>query len=106
MPKFLITASYNEDGVKGLLKSGGTSRKKAVEKMIAEMGGKLEVFYFAFGDYDVYAIAELPDSATAAALSLTINASGLVTTTATVLLTPGEVDKAAKMTVHYRPPGS
>lgn len=56
MQKFLITASYNEDGVKGLLKVGGTSRKEAVEKMITEIGGKLETFYFAFGDYDVYAI--------------------------------------------------
>lgn len=106
MQKFLITASYNEDGVKGLLRAGGTSRVEAVKKMITDIGGKLEAFYFAFGDYDVYAIAELPDSATAAALSLTINASGLVTTSLTVLLTPEEVDKATKISVNYRSPGN
>lgn len=106
MTKFLITASYNEDGVRGLLKVGGTNRKEAIEKMIAEMGGKLEVFYFAFGDYDVYAIAELPDNTSAAALALTINASGLVNLSSTILLTPEEIDKATKMSVHYRPPGN
>ena len=106
MKKFLITASYNEDGVKGLLKVGGTNRKEAVGKMITEMGGKLEVFYFAFGDYDVYAIAELPDITSAAALALTINASGLVNLSTTVLLTPEEVDNATKMSVNYRPPGN
>ena len=106
MPKYLITASYTDEGVKGLLKAGGTSRKTAVEKMIAEMGGKLEAFYFAFGDYDVYAISDLPDNVSAAALALVINASGLVTLSSTLLLTPAEVDEATKKTVHYRPPGS
>jgi len=106
MTKFLITASYNEDGVKGLLKVGGTNRKEAIAKMIADMGGKLEAFYFAFGDYDVYAIAELPDTKSAAALALAINASGLVNLSTTVLLTPEEIDSAAKMTVNYRSPGN
>lgn len=106
MPKYLITASYTDEGVKGLLKVGGTSRKTAVEKMIAEMGGKLEAFYFAFGDYDVYAISELPDNVSAAALSLAINASGLVNLSSSLLLTPAEMDEATKKTVHYLPPGS
>ena len=106
MKKFLITASYNEDGIKGLLKVGGTNRKEAVAKMITEMGGKLEAFYFAFGDYDVYAIAELPDTTSAAALALTINASGLVNLSTTVLLTPEEIDSATKMSVNYRVPGN
>jgi len=106
MKKFLITASYNEDGVRGLLKVGGTNRKEAIGKMIKEMGGNLEAFYFAFGDYDVYAIAELPDSISAAALALAINASGLVNLSSTVLLTPEEIDKATKMSVNYRAPGN
>lgn len=106
MKKFLITAAYNEDGVKGLLKVGGTNRKEAIAKMIADIGGKLEAFYFAFGDYDVYAIAELPDTISAAALALAINASGMVNLSTTVLLTPEEIDKAAKMTVNYRSPGN
>jgi uncharacterized protein with GYD domain len=105
MAKFLIKASYTAEGTKGILKSGGTIRKEVVEKMFAEIGGKLEVFYFAFGDHDVYAIVDLPDAVTAAALALTINASGMVAITTTLLLTPGEVDKAAKISVNYLPPG-
>jgi uncharacterized protein with GYD domain len=105
MQKFLITASYTDEGVKGLLKEGGTSRKKTIEKLVTELGGKLEAFYFAFGDYDVYAILEVPDNITAAAVSLTINASGLVNLSGTILLTPADIDKASKKTVHYRPPG-
>ena len=106
MTKFLIKATYTSDGAKGLLKAGGTSRKQAVEKMITEMGGKLEVFYFAFGNDDVYAIAEIPDAATAAAISLSINASGLVTVSLTVLLDPEEIDKATHIPVNYRSPGN
>ncbi len=106
MTKFLIKASYTSAGVKGLLKVGGTNRKQTVEKMIADMGGKMEVFYFAFGDRDVYVIAALPDTISAAALALTINASGLVSISTTMLLDPEEVDKATKLSVNYRPPGN
>ena len=106
MAKFLIKASYTADGAKGLLKEGGTKRKEVVEKMISGNGGKLEAFYFAFGDHDVYAIAELPDAVTVAALALTISASGLVSISTTILLTPGEVDMATKKSINYRPPGS
>ena len=106
MTKFLITATYNEDGVKGLLKVGGTNRKEAIAKMIKDLGGNLEAFYFAFGDYDVYAIAELPDTKSAAALALTINASGLVNLSTTLLLSPEEIDNATKMSINYRQPGN
>ena len=106
MAKYLIKASYTPNGVKGVLKEGGTSRKETVEKLIAGMGGKLEAFYFAFGDHDVYAISDLPDAATAAAIGMTINSSGLVTSSTTVLLTPEDIDKAAKKPVNYRAPGA
>jgi uncharacterized protein with GYD domain len=106
MTKFLIKASYTSAGVKGLLKVGGTNRKQTVEKMITDMGGKMEAFYFAFGDQDVYVISELPDSISAAALALTINASGLVSISTTMLLDPADVDKATQLTVNYRPPGN
>lgn len=106
MTKYLIKASYTSEGAKGLLKAGGTSRKQAIEKMMTDMGGKMECFYFAFGDHDVYAIGELPDIATAAAIALSINASGLVTVSTTVLLDPEDVDKAKSLSVNYRSPGN
>lgn len=106
MAKFLIKASYTPEGVKGLLRGSGTARKQAVEKTINDIGGKLEAFYFAFGDADAYVIISLPDNATAAALALNINASVLVSVTTVALLDPEEVDAAVKMSVNYRAPGS
>jgi uncharacterized protein with GYD domain len=105
MTKFLIRASYSPEGAKGLLKAGGTSRRAAIEKMITDIGGKLESFYFAFGDDDVYVIAELPDNVSVAAMALTINASSLASIRTTILLSPEDIDKATELSVSYRSPG-
>lgn len=106
MAKFLVKASYTPEGLKGLLRSGGTARKQAVEKTINGMGGKLEAFYFAFGDADAYVVLSLPDNITAAALALNINSSVQVSVTSTLLLDPEDLDAAVKMSVDYRAPGS
>jgi uncharacterized protein with GYD domain len=105
MPKYMIQASYVGEGLKGLLKEGGTKRQEAVAKVIENMGGKLESFYYAFGDYDVIGIAEMPDNVSAVAFSLMVNASGFINAKSTVLLTPEEIDQATKKSVDYRPPG-
>jgi uncharacterized protein with GYD domain len=105
MKKYLIKASYNANGIKGLIEDGGSQRKSAVDKMLQGMGGKLESFYYAFGDHDVYVIAELPDDISAASIGLKINSSGLVTTSTTVLLLPEDIDAAIKKSVNYRAPG-
>ena len=105
MSKYLIQASYGADGMKGVLKEGGTKRKAAVEKAVAGMGGRLESFYYAFGDVDVFSVVDLPDAVSAAAMSMAISASGLVSITVTPLLTPEDIDKAAKKSVKYRAPG-
>lgn len=105
MANYLVIASYTSDGVKGVLKSGGTARADAVESAIKALGGKMESFYFAFGSEDVYVIAELPDNTAAAALGLAVSSTGLVSAKTVVLLTPGEIDEAAKRQVAYTPPG-
>jgi uncharacterized protein with GYD domain len=106
MPKYLIEASYTLEGVKGVRSAGGSSRRDAVAKLAESVGGRLENFYFAFGDRDVHTVVDLPDNESAAAVALTVNASGAVTVRTTVLLTPEEVDAAAKRSVDYRPPGT
>ena len=106
MAKYLFHGSYTQNGVKGLLKEGGSSRKAHVEKLVASMGGKLEALYYAFGDTDVYVIVDVPDEATAAAVSLTVSAAGGVTLQTTALIEPETIDDASKMTIAYRPPGS
>jgi uncharacterized protein with GYD domain len=105
MPKFLIMGSYTTDGAKALAKEGGSQRKAAVEKTMAGLGGKVEGFYFAFGDCDVYVVVDVPDTISGAALSLAINASGMVKLSSVMLLTPEEMDAACKKTVAYRAPG-
>jgi uncharacterized protein with GYD domain len=105
MPKYLFQGSYQPDGTKGLMKEGASQRRANLEALIKQQGGRLETFYFTFGDADAIGIAELPDNVTAAALSMAVNASGAVAVKTTVLLSVEEMDQAAKKQVGYRPPG-
>jgi uncharacterized protein with GYD domain len=105
MPKYLIQGSYTTEGIKGVLKEGGSGRKAAVESAVKAMGGKLEAFYFTFGAEDVVAIVEGPDNVTAAAFSMGVAATGTVRTQTTVILTPEEIDQAAKKTIAFRAAG-
>ena len=106
MAKYMWSGSYTAAGTKGVIAEGGTSRKAAVEKMLASVGGKLECLYFAFGSDDVVIIVDAPDNVSAAAVGLTVGASGAVSGRMTVLLTPEDIDQAAKKSPAYRPPGS
>lgn len=105
MPKYLLQVNYVGEGVKGVLKDGGTRRRDIADKAIKSMGGTMEAFYFAFGETDVFVIADMPDNASMAALGLTLGASGAVTSKTTVLMTPKEVDAATKKKPAYSPPG-
>ncbi len=105
MTRYLSQSTYTVEGMKGLLADGGSRRKETVEKLVASVGGKLEAFYYALGDTDLYCIASLPDNASAAAISLIVGAAGGATTRFTVLLTPEEIDAAAKKSPSYRAPG-
>jgi uncharacterized protein with GYD domain len=70
MAKYLFTASYVGKGVEGLLKEGGSARREAAAKAMSSVGGKLESFYYAFGDTDVLGVIDMPDVASAVAASL------------------------------------
>jgi uncharacterized protein with GYD domain len=104
MPRYLIEASYTVEGTKGLMKEGGTARRAAVQKMVDHLGGRLEAFYFGFGENDVYILLALPDNVIAAALSLNVAATGAVRTKTTVLLTPEEIDHAVTTPVDFQAP--
>jgi uncharacterized protein with GYD domain len=109
MPKYLIQGSYTEEGLKGLLKEGGSKRREATEQALKAIDGTLEAYYYAFGDNDFYIIVDLPDNVNATTVVLVANASGAVKNKTTVLITPEEVDQAvdqaAKVAGEYRPPG-
>jgi uncharacterized protein with GYD domain len=106
MARYLWQVSYSADGVKGVLAEGGTGRRAAVEALLSSVGGRLVSFDFAFGSDDVIVIAELPDNVTAASVGLTVAAAGAASIRTTVLISPDEIDAAAKKTIDYRAPGT
>ena len=106
MAKYMVKASYTTEGTKGLIKNGGSARRAAVKEMIEGLGGTLECFYYMFGEPDAFAIVDVPDTITAAAASLAVNATGGVHVSTTVLLTPEEIDEASRKSVSYRAPGA
>ena len=76
MPKYLVEASYSHEGFEGVRTKGGSSRRDAVAETAKSMGGKLEAFYFAFGEHDAVVLLDLPDNEAAAAVALSVDAAG------------------------------
>jgi uncharacterized protein with GYD domain len=106
MAKYLSIASFTAEGTKGLMAKGGTARVDAARRLLADAGGTLEGYYFALGSDDVYIISDLPDNAAAAATAMSAAVSGMVVNRTVPLLTPDEVDRAAKLQLRYDAPGS
>ncbi len=106
MAKFLVHASYTHEGTKGLLKSSASRRREAVEQLLASLGGKLEAFYFTFGEDDAVLIIDLPDAEAALAVGFAVRASGMVRSKTTVLVPIEEIDRAIERHVKYVPPGA
>ena len=104
MPKYLVQGSYTDQGLKGLLNEGGSKRRMMVEKLAEEIGGKLDVFYFAFGSDDFVIILDLPSNIDMAATAIVAQASGMVKSRVTVLMDPKDVDQAVQRRVDFRPP--
>lgn len=105
MAKYLLEVNYTLDGIKGLKSEGGSARVAAATEAIEGLGGKIDSFYFAFGDTDVYVIADYPDNISVAAAALAVSAGGGARVRTTVLLTPSEIDNAVAKKTTYRPPG-
>jgi uncharacterized protein with GYD domain len=106
MPKFLFEARYTPEGVKGLLKEGGSKRRDAVDQLARSLGGRMEAFHYALGDNDAIVIVDLPDLASAVAVSNAVNASGVVTGKTVQLISPQEMDEAIRKNPQYRAPGT
>ena len=105
MKRFMFKVSYSKEGMQGVIKEGAASRRTAIEKMAAEMGGSISSFDFAFGDIDLYVISEMPDEITAAAVATAVAGSGAGTIETVVLLSAEDIDAAIGKHAPYRPPG-
>lgn len=106
MARYLLQVAYTQSGVQGVLKEGGTSRRDTIAKLVANTGGTMESFDFAFGADDVIAILDMPDHASVAAISMAVGASGAATVRTTPLISAEEIDRAAEISVSYRAPGT
>ncbi len=105
MAKYLWKVSYSVPGMRGVLQEGGTARRTVAEKAVQSAGGRMESFYFAFGDADVYTIVDFPDVAACAAAAMRVTAAGGAKVETTVLIDPEDVDEATTRELDYRPPG-
>lgn len=105
MSKFLIQAHYTGSGVKGLIKEGGSGRREALTQTVESLGGSLEAMHYAFGETDLYLIANFPDDSSATAFSLQVNAAGAISVKMIPLIAPETVDEAVNKSVSYRRPG-
>ena len=107
MPKFLFEAQYSSEGLSGLAADGAAKRQRDVKAAFRSLGGKVESFYFSFGDNDALIIADLPDNAAAAAASIMASATGLATVRTIPLIAVDEADQAIEKAkgARYRPPG-
>lgn len=106
MPKYLVTVSYSAEGAKGVRQDGGSKRREVAGHAVESVGGKIEAFYFCFGDHDAIIIADMPDAASAAAVSLAVSSTGAAHLTTTPLITPEEMDHAAGKKTAYKAPGA
>ncbi|HLN43151.1 MAG TPA: GYD domain-containing protein [Acidimicrobiales bacterium] len=104
MAKYLLHVNYTLQGLKGVAAQGGSAREKAAREAAQSVGGSLDSFYFAFGDTDAVLIGDFPDHVSVAALALAVGSGGGVSVRTTVLVTPKEIDEAAKKQVTYQPP--
>jgi uncharacterized protein with GYD domain len=105
MPKYLVQGSYTGEGLQGLLKEGGASRREATRQAVEQLRGTLEAFYFAFGTDDFVVLLDLPSDVDMTALALVAQATGTVKSRVTVLIAPEQVDEATKRAVKFPAPG-
>lgn len=75
MPYYLIQVAYTPEAIAGLVEKP-EDREAAARALVEKLGGTMEGFWYAFGDWDVAAIGNLPDNVSAAAASLAASRTG------------------------------
>ena len=109
MPKYVALFSYTGDAW-GRMIQNPADRAEVYRKVVESLGGRLECFYWMFGDHDGLTIFEAPDSVTAGAMIAAVLGGGAVRTSTHELLTMEDavtlLNKAKSATGEYRRPGA
>ena len=107
MAKYLFQAAYTSEAWAAQLQNL-QNRVEVIRPVIEGLGGRIESVYFAFGDYDVVGIVDMPGNVSMAAFSIAAAAGGaLKTVKTTPLMTVDEGLEAMRQAsgTGYRPPG-
>jgi uncharacterized protein with GYD domain len=108
MPLYLSKFSYTPETWARLI-DNPEDRRRAAQEYIESVGGKVQGFWYAFGEHDGYTLWEAPDNVSMAAVSLAISGGGALSSyETTVLLTVDETLDALRKAqeIRYRPPGA
>lgn len=108
MPLYLLKFSYTPETWARMIENP-EDRRKAAQAYVKSVGGKLQGFWYAFGNHDGYALVDAPDNVSMAAVALAIGAGGALSSFETTVLLSVEdaleaLGKASK--VKYRKPGT
>jgi uncharacterized protein with GYD domain len=96
MSSYLLQVGYTQEAWATML-AHPHDRLEAVRPVIEKLGGKILHGWFAFGDYDLVAVVEMPSNVEAAAFSLAAASGGAVRTIKTTpLMTTAEGIEAMK----------
>ena len=108
MAHYLLQVSYTSDAWVAQIKNPQDVMGRA-RPLIEGLGGKIDTVYYAFGDYDLVGIMEMPDNVSAAAVSLAVSGGGATKTVkVTPLMTVEEGIEALKRAggSGYQPPSA
>ncbi len=78
MTKYLVLFTFKGETLKSFMKKP-SDRAAVVGEAAQSVGGRLESYYWMLGQYDGLAILDMPDSAAAARLAMTVSSTGAFT---------------------------
>ena len=92
----MIQFAYKSEMVGNLVKNP-EDRSIAVKSLVEKLGGKLLAFYYTYGDYDGFLIADMPDNVSSlATVMAAFSAGGTAKLKTTVIITVEEAMEAMK----------
>ena len=108
MPRYLVQAAYTSAAAAAFV-NNPQDRVAGVRAVVEKMGGTFESMDYCLGEFDLVAIANLPDDVAAAAMALAVNAPGHIKSYKTTRLMSSQEFLSAQQKAHgaaYQAPKS
>ena len=108
MNYYLLQIAYTSQAWAAMVKNPH-SREAAVRAAVEKLGGKIDRFWMAFGDYDIVGVIQMPDNLNAAAFSIAVGAGGAckaVKTTPLLTVEEGIAAMHQAAACGYKPAGA